>query len=49
MQFNIKNAKEAGSSSKDNKNSPFGTFNKLGGNASASVLVPGMGDHRTPN
>lgn len=28
--------------------SPFGTFAKLGGVGSASVIVPGM-DHRTPN
>ena len=28
--------------------SPFGTFGKLGGVGSASVIVPGM-DHRMPN
>ena len=49
MQFNLKNVKEGAKTSGENKMSPFGTFNKVGGLGSASVLVPGMGDHRTPN
>jgi hypothetical protein len=49
LQFNIKNAKDGSKAGAENARSPFGTFGKLGGIGSASVIVPGMGDHRMPN
>lgn len=49
LQFNIKNAKDGSKTGGDDTRSPFGAFGKLGGVGSASVIVPGMGDHRMPN
>lgn len=48
LQFNIKNAKDGAKAGGEINMSPFGTLGKLGGAASASVIVPGM-EHRVPN